>query len=284
MYYVEGISHDMGRTTLKYRVTATLILALVLLAASLGTAAAEESPAVIATGTIEALDADSLTVEGLTFDVNGDTSFVGPDGPLTFDDLEVGMPVTVLGVRTSDETLLAKWVVVLKPTPTPPPSPISTPVSPISTPTPEFCHPVARMIALFFDLTCAQVTELHDEGVGFGAIARAYLTAQALGEEVSPEAILALHRAGVGWGQIMRQFGAVAHPGGKGLGAIMRDKSGGKPPSPEDDGDDAGGATGAAPDRIRPGNSGNAPGHNKDDGPRSPDRGKGSDKPKGRPW
>ena len=268
---------------LKQRITATLILTLVLLAASLGTAAAEESGAVAATGTIEALGADSLTVDGLTFDVDEDTSFVGPDGPLTFGDLEVGMPVTVLGVRTSGETLLAKWVVVLKPTPTPPPSPISTPVSPISTPTPEFCHPVARMIALFFDLTCDEVAELHESGVGFGVIARAYLTAQALGEEASPEAILALHEAGVGWGQIMKQLGADAHPGGKGLGAIMRDKSGGPPSSDDDgDGDDAAPAV-AAPDRVRPGNSGNAPGHNKGDNPRGPDRGKGGDKPRGRP-
>jgi len=264
---------------LKYRITATLVLALVLLAASLGTAAAEESGAVIATGTIEALGASSLTVEGITFDVDEDTSFVGPDGPLTFDDLEVGEPVTVVGVRTSEETILAKWVVVLKPTPTPtatpPSSPLGTPTpppSPLSTPTPEFCHPVARMIASFFDLTCEEVTDLHDSGVGFGVIARAYLTARALGEEASPEAILALHQAGVGWGEIMKQLGADAHPGGKGLGAIMRDKSGG----------DEEGASGAAPDPVRPGNSGNAPGHNKDDKPRGPDRGKG-DKPKGRP-
>ncbi|HKZ86881.1 MAG TPA: hypothetical protein VJ793_24915 [Anaerolineae bacterium] len=234
---------------LRHRITATLILALVLLVASLGTAAAEESGAVV-------------------------------------------------GVETSGETALARWVVLPQaplqeetatPTSTPTPTPTSTstptstptptePASPIGTPTPEFCHPVARMIARFFDLTCAEVTELHDGGLGFGVIARAYLTAQALGEETSPEAILALHQAGVGWGQIMQQFGAAAHPGGKGLGAIMRGKS------PDGDGDDAGGATGAAPDRIRPGNSGNAPGHNQDDGPRGPDRGKGSDKPKGRPW
>jgi hypothetical protein len=153
-------------------------------------------------------------------------------------------------------------------------------LTPTATPTPEFCHPVARVIAQFFDLTCAKVTELHDDGVGFGVIARAYLTAQVLqtlGEEVSPEELLALHQAGVGWGQIMKQYGAAAHPGGKGLGTIMSDKS------PDED-DEEGGATGASPDRIRPGNSGNAPGHNKGDGPRGPDRGNGSHKPKGRPW
>ena len=227
---------------LKHRITATLILALVLLVASLGTVAAEESGA-------------------------------------------------VAGVETSGETALARGVVLRQallqdetPTPTATPTPTSTgtltptatptltstgTLTPTATPTPEFCHPVARMIAQFFDLTCEEVTELHDGGLGFGVIARAYLTAQALGEETSPEAILALHQAGMGWGQIMQQFGAAAHPGGKGLGTIMRGKS------PDDDGGDAGGATGAAPDRIRPGNSGNAPGHNKDGGSRGPGRGKG---------
>src|SRR3990172_8429311 len=167
---------------LKHRITATLILALVLLVASLGTVAAEESGA-------------------------------------------------VAGVETSGETALARGVVLRQallqdetPTATATPTPTEV-ASPIGTPTPEFCHPVARMIAQFFDLTCEEVTELRDGGLGFGVIARAYLTAQALGEETSPEAILALHQAGVGWGQIMQQFGAAAHPGGKGLGAIMRGKS-----------------------------------------------------------
>jgi hypothetical protein len=235
----------MREDMLKHRITATLILALVLLVATLGTAAAE---------------------------ARGE----------------------VVGVAASGESALAGGVVLRKallqeetptstPTPTPTatststPTPTATPTATITatvtpTPTLEFCHPVANMIAQFFDLTCEEVTELHDSGVGFGVIARAYLTAQALqtlDEEVSAEELLALHQEGMGWGQIMKQYGV--HPGNKGLGVIMRDKS------PDDEGGE-GGASGASPDRVRPGNSGNAPGHNKGDGPRGPGRGKG------RPW
>lgn len=242
---------------LKHRIAATLILALVLLVASLGTVAAEGS------GTVAGVETSGETA--LARGVVLRQALLQDETPTS----------TATPTPTSTATL----------TPTATPTPTSTAtLTPTATPTltstgtlsptatPEFCHPVARMIAQFFDLTCEEVTELHDSGVGFGVIARAYLTAQALDdEEVSAEDLLALHQAGMGWGQIMQEYGAAAHPGGKGLGTIMRDKS------PDED-DEEGGATSASPDRIRRGKSGNAPGHNKGDRPRGPGRGKG------RPW
>ena len=63
--------------------------------------------------------------------------------------------------------------------------------------------------------------ELHESGFGFGTIARAYLTAQQSNGALTPEQILAMRQAGMGWGQIKKEYGI--HPGGNGLGTIMRE-------------------------------------------------------------
>src|SRR3972149_960088 len=102
------------------------------------------------------------------------------------------------------------------PTPTPPPS---LPATPTSTFAPRQCHPVAFVIATFFDLKCEEVTALHDQGIGFGEIARAYLTALASDGTLTPAQVIEMRQAGMGWGNIMQQFGI--QPGGNGLGAIM---------------------------------------------------------------
>jgi hypothetical protein len=83
-------------------------------------------------------------------------------------------------------------------------------------------HPVGIAIALFFNIPYTQVIALHDEGLGFGVIARAYLTALASGGVLSPTQLLEMHQAGVGWGQIKKDYGV--HPGGNALGTILDNK------------------------------------------------------------
>ena len=83
----------------------------------------------------------------------------------------------------------------------------------------QFTHPVALVISLFFNLPYTEVMELHDEGIGFGVIARAYLTALASDGALTPQEVLDMHLSGTGWGQIKKSYGA--HPGGNGLGATM---------------------------------------------------------------
>jgi hypothetical protein len=129
----------------------------------------------------------------------------------------------------------------------------------VMTGTMPLTHPVAIRIALYFNLPYTQVMALHAEGFGFGTIARAYLTALASGGQLSPTQVLAMHLAGIGWGQIKKEYGV--HPGGNGLGTIMREKP--VAPQPE--------LTTPAPPEVKqgnpastcPGNSCNAPGHNK---------------------
>ena len=130
---------------------------------------------------------------------------------------------------------------------------------PILTGTLPMTHPVGSAIARYFNIPYTQVMALHAEGIGFGVIARAYLTALASGGQVSPTKLLEMHQSGVGWGQIKKEYGV--HPGGNGLGTIMREKP--VAPSPE--------PVAPAPQKVKPnntvpgcpGNSCNAPGHNK---------------------
>jgi hypothetical protein len=127
---------------------------------------------------------------------------------------------------------------------------------PVLTDTLPMTHPVGIVIALYFNIPYTQVMELHNEGLGFGEIARAYLTAMASGGALTPEEILAMRQEGVGWGEIKKDYGV--HPGGNGLGSIMGHK-----PQPE--------STEPAPQvkpgnnsaNSCPGNSCNAPGQQK---------------------
>ena len=118
---------------------------------------------------------------------------------------------------------------------------------PVLTDTLPTTHPVGSLIALFLNIPYTQVMELHNEGWGFGEIARVYLTAMASGGALTPEDLLAMRQEGVGWGQIKKDYGI--HPGGNGLGAIMGNKpeSSVEPPGHDD----------------CPGNSCNAPGQQK---------------------
>src|SRR5512143_2375809 len=96
------------------------------------------------------------------------------------------------------------------------------PPEPTLTDTLPTTHPVGIVIAVYFNIPYTQVMSLHDEGFGFGTIARAYLTAAASNGVLTPEQVLALRQAGVGWGVIKKDYDV--HPGGLGLGSIMGKK------------------------------------------------------------
>jgi hypothetical protein len=123
--------------------------------------------------------------------------------------------------------------------------------TPELTATTQITHPVGLALSFFLSVPYTQVMALHNEGVGFGVIARVYLTARALNGVLTPEQVLALFQSGTGWGEIMKQYGV--HPGGNGLGSIMSDHAGHGSTS-----NNAGGGKSPCP-----GNSCNAPGHNK---------------------
>jgi hypothetical protein len=85
-------------------------------------------------------------------------------------------------------------------------------------------HPVAARIADAFDVSACEVEAQHDDGNGFGNIAKAYLLAEAYnqalldaalanGVELDPallldaQAYLTMHAEGMGWGQIVKASG-----------------------------------------------------------------------------
>jgi hypothetical protein len=136
---------------------------------------------------------------------------------------------------------------------------------PIVTGTVPMTQPVAAAIAAYFNISYTEVISLHEAGYGFGVIARVYLTALRSNGALTPTQLLGLFQSGMGWGQIMKQYGV--HPGGNGLGSIMRQQGAPAPVVPQPavqppvsheprKSENSGSAT-------CPGNSCNAPGHNK---------------------
>jgi hypothetical protein len=149
--------------------------------------------------------------------------------------------------------------------------PTSAPTQPVAivTPTWPITHPVVYAISLYFKIPYTEVAALHASGIGFGVIARAYLMAEVSNGAVTPTLLLDLHQAGTGWGQIKKMYGVA--PGGNGLGAIMSGRANHASNGPGENNGPA--ANGRAQDGSKlpdngssiacPGNSCNAPGHNK---------------------
>jgi hypothetical protein len=143
-------------------------------------------------------------------------------------------------------------------------------VTPSPTATVPHTHPVGLAISLYFHLPYTEVIALHDSGVGFGVIARAYLTAKASNGVLTPTQVLAMFQAGMGWGQFKHQYGI--RPGGNGLGSIMSGHATPVPTLPPSAPGKGHGSNGGGPavnnpgpgnPAACPGNSCNAPGHNK---------------------
>jgi hypothetical protein len=113
-------------------------------------------------------------------------------------------------------TAPAETITLFQATVTPtvaPPTPV-TPTMP-STST----HPVASAMAKYFDVPYSEIAALHQEGYGFGVIAKAYFAAQKLG--ITPRELLDEFDSGMGWGQIMKEHNL--HPGQAGRGGNLGD-------------------------------------------------------------
>jgi hypothetical protein len=74
-------------------------------------------------------------------------------------------------------------------------------------------HPVATALADYFDVDYDEIMTLHEEGNGFGNIAKAYFFADQLG--LTPQDLL-LEAHTSGWGNVLKQNGI--HPGAVGNG------------------------------------------------------------------
>jgi hypothetical protein len=100
----------------------------------------------------------------------------------------------------------------------PTPTPTGSVILPTPPPTNTFTHPVAAALADYFGVPYAEIFDLHQEGLGFGGIARAYFMAEQL-EDVTADELLEQFQSGTGWGQIAKQHGL--HPGQNGRGGSV---------------------------------------------------------------
>ena len=85
-------------------------------------------------------------------------------------------------------------------------------------------HPVATAIAEYFDVPYEEVKGLHDDGYGFGNIAKAYFFSEKINQlnmdvegaiPLTPEDLLS-EAHGSGWGNVLKDNGI--HPGAVGNG------------------------------------------------------------------
>lgn len=117
-------------------------------------------------------------------------------------------------------------------------------------------HPVAKAIAKHFEVGYEEIKSLHDEGTGFGNLAKALFVAQMMGDTDNlMEFVTDIEQNG--WGQVKKgeQVGRVGS-----LGSIMRNAK--KPaPNPADSGESIG-ATGASQSSFSA--NGNGAGHGKE--------------------
>ena len=87
-------------------------------------------------------------------------------------------------------------------------------------PTTTMTHPVASKMAEYFEVDYSEIEGLHEDGFGFGVIARAYFVGKMRG--ITPTVLLDEFASGTGWGVIMKEY--ELHPGlghDKNLGYIM---------------------------------------------------------------
>ncbi|HEU4323476.1 MAG TPA: hypothetical protein VFS21_10055 [Roseiflexaceae bacterium] len=91
-------------------------------------------------------------------------------------------------------------------------------------------HPVAEAIALYFSVQLAEVHALHNQGLGYGEIARAYFLVRELTADSDPAndrtlaQLILLRQSGQGWGQIVRSLGLPQRNVQRNLGLIMSNR------------------------------------------------------------
>lgn len=296
------------------KVCLTVLMALALMGLVwVGTAAASTDSSGFSEGEIELwgviqeVGTDSLVVNGLTVTVDETTEIKEGTERLELSDLEVGWTVKVEGFLLADGTIVAEEIKVisrepvtptpsitptLTPTPTVTPTVTLTPtltptptVTPTVTPTPEGPHPVAQALATFFDVLYDEVMGWHEDGVGFGNIARAYFLADELEDEgLTVEDVLAEKLSGTGWGRLMKALGLNPSSKGRNLGQVMSGHGDDDEPEQvlsEPDGD------GASPGEVNdhPGKGHGSPGKDKDKSKTPPGHDKESkEKGRGKGW
>ena len=77
-------------------------------------------------------------------------------------------------------------------------------------------------LATFFDVPYDEIMDWHEDGIGFGNVAKAYFVVNLLGDEdLTVEHVLDEKLSGTGWGQVMKALGLSPSSKDKNLGEVM---------------------------------------------------------------
>jgi hypothetical protein len=97
----------------------------------------------------------------------------------------------------------------------------SVAVTPTVTPTSEELHPVAMALATFYDVPYEEIIKWHEDGIGFGNIAKAYALFDELEDKGLTVDDMMEELSDTGWGQVKKAYGLSPSSKGKNLGQVM---------------------------------------------------------------
>lgn len=184
------------------------VLLLAVVAPAWGRPLRQDEEEVEVEGVITDIDTEAglLVVDGVTYLLGDDVWICAGPGrcgeTLTAADLEVGMFVELTGAVQEDGTIVLERVHVEQE---------EDPEDPEDPPE-GWQHPVALKLSMIFDLTYEEIMAMHEEGIGFGQIQKAYLLAELYPDSGMTGAdLLEAKLSGMGWGEIAHETGI--HPG-----------------------------------------------------------------------
>ena len=196
----------------KVKTLMLMLIALLLIVPNVAASPIQDSDDIEAEGPVEAVGSGSLTVNGTTFIVDDDTVITTGRGRGTsaeLSEISEGVWVSVSGYTDAEGSVIANKVKI-KPWVIAETDPDDEPVdedNSLGKPN----HPVALWLAKRFgpELEYDELMAMHESGIGWGNIVKAYHMARAnptLG--VSGEQLLDMRlEEGKGWGNITRELG-----------------------------------------------------------------------------
>lgn len=194
------------------KITMILVLALLLVPSVAAAPIIPDSGGIDAEGVVESYVDGVLTVNGVTFTVNDATLIItgrGKGNLASLDDT-VGVWASVNGYTDAEGTVVARKVKI-KPWENKESESDAEPEDEDNATT-KPNHPVAMWISKRFELDYDKLMAMHEAGIGWGNLVKAYHLAQVnsnLG--ITGEELLDMRLEGKGWGNITRELGT--YPG-----------------------------------------------------------------------
>lgn len=194
-----------------------MLIALFLIVPNVTASPLLDSEDIEAEGVVESYTNGTIVVDGVAFIIDSETIIItgrGRGNNATVSELADGVWVSVSGFTDESGKVIARKIRI---------KPWENPNSETDT-DPEDDegnilkpkHPVALWIAKRYDLDYDDLMEMHEAGIGWGKLVKAYQIADQITQanpnsEVSGDELLDMRLEGKGWGNITRELGT--YPG-----------------------------------------------------------------------